>query len=67
MLQPAKAEIQRNTMAAAAGITLPDTEPLLHFVKRQDMIGWSPVRLLAPARVSAQNVFHLRPAPALGA
>src|SRR5437588_808202 len=30
-LQPAKAEIARNTMAAANGITLADTPPLLHF------------------------------------
>ena len=39
-LQPAEAEIARNTMAQAAGITLPATAPLLHFSKRQDMVGW---------------------------
>ncbi len=67
MLQPAEAEIQHNTMAAAAGITLPDSAPVLHFSKRQEMIAWAPVRLLAPARVSAQPIFTLRPVPALGA
>ncbi len=66
MLQPAEAEFQRNTMAEASGITLPDTVPLLHFAKRQDMIAWAPVRLLAPVRVSAQPARHLRSVPALG-
>ncbi len=67
MLQPAEAEIQRNTMAEAAGIQLPDREPLLHFAKRQDMIAWAPARLRAAARVGATPVFQLRPVPALGA
>ncbi|MBC7813644.1 MAG: DUF2071 domain-containing protein [Burkholderiales bacterium] len=39
-LQPAKADISVNTMAQAAGIALPQTAPLLHFAKRQDMLGW---------------------------
>jgi uncharacterized protein len=39
-LQPAEAEIERNTMAQAAGITLPSVVPLLHFSKRQDMVAW---------------------------
>ncbi len=39
-LQPAEAEISVNTMAAAAGIELPATVPLLHFSRRQDMVGW---------------------------
>lgn len=66
-LQPAEAEIQHNTMAAAAGITLPDTPPLLHFSRRQDMVAWPPVRLLAPARVTPQPIFRMRTIPALGA
>ncbi|MEO5894901.1 MAG: DUF2071 domain-containing protein [Vicinamibacterales bacterium] len=40
LLQLAEAEIARNTMALAAGITLPAIAPLLHFSKRQDMVGW---------------------------
>jgi uncharacterized protein YqjF (DUF2071 family) len=44
-LQRAEAEIMRNTMAGAAGIALPPARPLLHFAKRQDMVGWLPERL----------------------
>ena len=44
-LQPAWAEIETNTIAAASGITLPDTEPLLHFARRIDVPCWSPVRV----------------------
>ncbi len=39
-LQPAAANIEVNTMAAAAGITLPAAAPLLHFARRQDMVAW---------------------------
>lgn len=41
-LQPAEAEIATNTMAAAHGISLPATDPLLHFAKRVDVMGWWP-------------------------
>jgi uncharacterized protein YqjF (DUF2071 family) len=41
-LQAAEADIARNTMAAAAGISLPGAQPLLHFAKRQDTIAWWP-------------------------
>ena len=44
-LQPAEAEIGRNTMAEAAGLALADTAPLLHFSKRQDMVAWPPERI----------------------
>ena len=40
-LQSAEALISVNTMARAAGIHLPALAPLLHFSKRQDMVGWS--------------------------
>ena len=39
-LQPASADIAVNTMTDAAGITLPDTPPLLHFARRLDVIVW---------------------------
>jgi hypothetical protein len=39
-LQLAEAEITVNTMADAAGIGLPHAAPLLHFSRRQDMVGW---------------------------
>jgi hypothetical protein len=33
-------------MAEAAELRLPDTPPLLHFSKQQDMVGWAPMGLL---------------------
>jgi hypothetical protein len=35
----------RNTLTSAAGLALPPARPLLHFAKRQDMVGWLPERL----------------------
>jgi uncharacterized protein YqjF (DUF2071 family) len=42
-LRPAEARINANTMALAAGIPLPDQEPLVHFVVRQDVLTGPPV------------------------
>jgi uncharacterized protein YqjF (DUF2071 family) len=44
-LQLAVAELKHNTMAVAAGLSLPDIRPLLHFSKRQDMVAWTPSKL----------------------
>ena len=44
-LQPADAQIAVNTMASAAGITLPDAAPILHFAKRMDVLAWGPQSL----------------------
>jgi uncharacterized protein YqjF (DUF2071 family) len=41
-LRTAAASFRRNTMAEAAGLALPEAEPLLHFSRRQDMVGWAP-------------------------
>ncbi len=41
-LQSAEATITRNTLAAAAGIALPDIPPLLHYALRQDVVVWWP-------------------------
>jgi uncharacterized protein YqjF (DUF2071 family) len=41
-VQAAEATIERNTVAAAAGITLPDRPPVLHFAQRQDTLIWPP-------------------------
>ena len=41
-LQPAEAELATNTVAQAAGFTLPATPPLLHFSRRQDTLIWLP-------------------------
>jgi len=39
-LQDAEAEISANTMAGAAGIRLPEIQPLLHFSKRLQVLVW---------------------------
>jgi uncharacterized protein YqjF (DUF2071 family) len=39
-LQDAEADIRVNTMARAAGISLPDTQPLLHFARRLNVLIW---------------------------
>src|SRR5205085_11176287 len=44
-LQTAEAIFEENSMAAAAGITLPDAEPLLHFAKRLRVLVWWPESL----------------------
>jgi uncharacterized protein len=44
-LQPATAVFARNTMAQAASLELPMQPPLLHFSKRQDMVGWGKARI----------------------
>jgi hypothetical protein len=45
-IQPAFARIETNTMAHAAGLSLPPTEPLLHFARRLEVVVW-PLRRLA--------------------
>ncbi len=44
-LQPAQAELERNTMADVNGLTLPAEPPVLHFSRRQDMVAWTPSRV----------------------
>jgi hypothetical protein len=39
-LQESEAEFDTNTMAAAAGISLPGTKPLLHFARRLEVLIW---------------------------
>jgi uncharacterized protein YqjF (DUF2071 family) len=39
-LQPATADIDRNTMSRPLGIELPDVPPLVHFAQRQDVVAW---------------------------
>jgi uncharacterized protein YqjF (DUF2071 family) len=41
-LQPAVAEVGTNTMTAPFGLRLPDVPPRLHYVHRQEMVGWAP-------------------------
>jgi uncharacterized protein YqjF (DUF2071 family) len=44
-LQAAEALFMRNSLAEAAGLTLPGEPPLLHFSGRQDMVAWAPYRI----------------------
>jgi uncharacterized protein YqjF (DUF2071 family) len=39
-LQPAAAEIEVNTMTQPIGLTLPQTQPLLHFAQHLDVVAW---------------------------
>lgn len=44
-LRAARAAFERNTVAHAAGIALPDEPPLLHFADRLDVVCWAPERV----------------------
>jgi uncharacterized protein len=44
-LQPARAAITMNTMAAASHLMLNGAPALLHFARRQDVVAWAPTRL----------------------
>jgi uncharacterized protein YqjF (DUF2071 family) len=44
-LQPAEVSIAANTMAAAAGITLPDIEPRVSFSREIDVVIWRPEKV----------------------
>ena len=44
-LQPAEAEITRNTLADAHHLRLPDRAPLLHYSRRLDMVAWPITRI----------------------
>jgi uncharacterized protein len=41
-LQVAEAQFSRNTMAEAAGISLPASKPLMHFARGQNVFVWQP-------------------------
>jgi uncharacterized protein YqjF (DUF2071 family) len=47
-LQPARAQIERNQMIEAAGLSPSAGSPLLHFSKRQDMVAWGAEELGRP-------------------
>jgi uncharacterized protein len=47
-LEDAEAEIERNTLASAIGIELPDIEPILHYSRRLAVYVW-PAELVRPA------------------
>lgn len=41
-LQPAEAEVERNTMTLPLGVSLPDVEPRLHYAERLSVVSWWP-------------------------
>jgi uncharacterized protein YqjF (DUF2071 family) len=43
-LQPAELEVERDTMTAAAGLTLHAGAPRLSFSRRLDVLVWAPER-----------------------
>ena len=45
-LQHAEADVQANTLAAAAGLDLPSASPVLHFSRWLDVLTWAPRRIL---------------------
>jgi len=44
-LRSAEAEIERNTMAEALGVTLHKVEPVLYFAESQEVVVWAPKRV----------------------
>lgn len=44
-LQPARAEIKRNTMAAAVPLALPSVPPRVAFARQLDVVVWTPERV----------------------
>ncbi len=40
-IQRAEADLKQNSVAQAAGISLPDVPPLLHFARRLDVLAWA--------------------------
>jgi uncharacterized protein YqjF (DUF2071 family) len=44
-LQPARADIEENTMAAASGIELPSTPPRVSFAAQLDVMVWAEERV----------------------
>jgi uncharacterized protein YqjF (DUF2071 family) len=44
-LQPAEVELRINTMTQAIGLELPDTKPISHFARDQEVVAWPVVPL----------------------
>lgn len=44
-LRPAEAEVETLAMTEQIGVTLPPTEPVLHFSRRLDVLAWLPRRI----------------------
>ena len=44
-LQSAEIELRKNTMTIASGVELPDTKPLCHFARYQEVVAWPIVQI----------------------
>ena len=44
-LQRAEAEVEELEMTAQIGVELPETEPILHYAGRLDVVAWPPKRI----------------------
>jgi uncharacterized protein len=44
-LQRAEAEVEELEMTAQIGVSLPKTEPILHYARRLDVVAWPPKRI----------------------
>ncbi len=44
-LKPAEVEVEELEMTAQVGVTLPETEPVLHYARRLDVVAWLPKKL----------------------
>jgi uncharacterized protein len=44
-LQPAEIEVEELEMTAQIGVTPSDTEPVLHYARRLDVVAWPPTRV----------------------
>ena len=46
-LQPAEVEVQSLAMMQQIGLKLPETDPILHFSRRLDVLAWLPRRIVS--------------------
>lgn len=44
-LQRAEVEVEELELTSQIGVTLPETEPLLHYARRLDVVAWAPERI----------------------
>ncbi len=51
-LQPAEADIETLAMTQQIGVKLPETDPVLHFCRRLDVLAWPPRRISRAERRS---------------
>jgi uncharacterized protein YqjF (DUF2071 family) len=58
-LQPAEVEVRANTMTRPIGLELPDSKPISHFARYQEVLAW-PILPHRTNTISAENVWVTR-------